>query len=164
MTENAIIIVVAITRGQAEAEVRSHQGLRPSSSFIIVVVVVVGIVVIVVVAETPPADRRRPIDGSPLAPVRCIGMCSTTSMDASSSSSSSSSSSRRRSPANLERIPPSHPPLASSSDERRRYRGTVDGVRGEARTRKINDPPRAVAEIDGVEVVGGGGVFLKPCC
>ncbi len=100
MTENAIIIVVAITRGQAESEVRSQEvveppGLRPSSSFIIVVVVVVGIVVIVVVAETPPADGRRPIDGSPLTLVRCIGMCSTTTMPASSSSSSSSLSSQR---------------------------------------------------------------------
>jgi hypothetical protein len=71
MTENAIIIVVAITRGQAQVEVWPQevveaQGLRPSLSFIIVVVVVVGIVVIVVVAETPPADGRRPIDGSPL--------------------------------------------------------------------------------------------------
>ena len=88
MTENVIIIVFAITRGQAEAEVRSQevvepQGLRPSSSFIIVVVVVVGIVAIVVIAETPPADGRRPIDSSPLAPVRCIGMCSATTMDAS---------------------------------------------------------------------------------
>jgi hypothetical protein len=53
--------------------------------FIIVVVVVVSIVLIVVIAETPPADGRRPIDRSPLAPVRCIGMCSTTTMDASSS-------------------------------------------------------------------------------
>jgi hypothetical protein len=39
-----------------------------------VVVVVVGIVVVVVIIETPPADRRRTIDGSPLAPVGCIGM------------------------------------------------------------------------------------------
>jgi hypothetical protein len=34
-----------------------------------VVVVVVGIVVVVVIVETPPADGRRTIDGSPLAPV-----------------------------------------------------------------------------------------------
>ncbi len=63
MPENGIIIIIAITRGQAEAEVWLQevvkpQGLRPSSSFIIVLVVVVGIVVIVVVVvtETPPAD------------------------------------------------------------------------------------------------------------
>ncbi len=44
--------------------------------------------------------------------------------------------------------------LAAVGDdgERRRYCGTVDGVGGEARTRKINDASRAVAEIDGVEV------------
>jgi hypothetical protein len=62
MTENAIIIIVAITQGEAEAEVWLQevvkpQGLRPSSLFIIVIVVVVGIVVIVVIAETPPSDR-----------------------------------------------------------------------------------------------------------
>ncbi len=45
-------------------------------------------------------------------------------------------------------------------EERRRYRGTVDGVGGEARTRKINGSPRAVAEIDGVEVGRGGGVII----
>jgi hypothetical protein len=50
--------------------------------------------------------------------------------------------------------------LAAFGDngERRRYHGTVDGVGGEARTRKINDPSRAVAEIDGVEVGRGGGL------
>jgi hypothetical protein len=49
--------------------------------------------------------------------------------------------------------------LAAFGDdvERRRYRGTVDGVGGEVRTRKINDPSRAVAEVDGVEVGRGGG-------
>jgi hypothetical protein len=41
--------------------------------------------------------------------------------------------------------------------ERRRYRGTVDGVGGEAWMQKINGPPRAVAKIDGVKVGRGGG-------
>ncbi len=52
--------------------------------------------------------------------------------------------------------------LAAVGDdgERRRYRGTVDGIGGEARTRKINGPPRAVAEINGVKVGGGGGVIV----
>jgi hypothetical protein len=94
MTENAIIVVVTITQGQAEAEVWLQEvieppGLRPSLSFIIVVVIAIGIVVIVVIAETPPADGQWPIDGLPLAPVRCIGMCSTTMMSVSLSSSSS---------------------------------------------------------------------------
>ncbi len=165
MTENAIIIIVTITRGQAEAEVWLQevvkpQGLRPSLPFIIVVVIVIGIVVIVIIAEILLANGRRPIDGLPLTPVRCIGMCSTTTMDASLSSSLSSLLSQRRSPVNLVRIPPSHPPLASSSEKRRRYRGTVDGVGGEARTQKINDPPCAVAKIDGVEVGRGGGGLL----
>jgi hypothetical protein len=49
-----------------------------------VIVIVVGIVVVVVVvAETPPADGRRPIDGLPLTPFGCIGMCSMTTMAAS---------------------------------------------------------------------------------
>ena len=52
--------------------------------------------------------------------------------------------------------------LAAVGDdgERRRYHGTVDGVGGEARTRKINGPPFAVAEIDGAEVGRGGGVII----
>ncbi len=53
-----------------------------------VVVIVVGIIVVVIIVETPPADGQRMIDGSPLAPVGCIGMCSTTIMAASSSLSS----------------------------------------------------------------------------
>ncbi len=45
--------------------------------------------------------------------------------------------------------------------ERRRYRGTVDGVGGEARTQKINGPLCAVAKIDGVKVGGGGGGYCN---
>jgi hypothetical protein len=52
--------------------------------------------------------------------------------------------------------------LAAVGDdrERRRYHGTVDGVGGEARTRKINDPSRAVAE-SMASKSGGGGVIVK---
>ena len=53
--------------------------------------------------------------------------------------------------------------LAAVGDdgERRRYRGTVDGVGREARMQKINGPPRAVAKIDGVEVRGEGGGYCN---
>ncbi len=53
--------------------------------------------------------------------------------------------------------------LAAFGDdgERRRYRGMVDGVGGEARMQKINDPSRAVAEINGVEVGRGGGGYRE---
>ncbi len=44
------------------------------------VVIVIGIVIVVVIVKTPPADGRQLIDGSPLAPVGCIGMCSMTTM------------------------------------------------------------------------------------
>jgi hypothetical protein len=49
--------------------------------------------------------------------------------------------------------------LAAIGDdgEQRQYRGMVDGVEGEARTQKINDPSCAIAKIDGVEVGRGGG-------
>jgi hypothetical protein len=40
--------------------------------------------------------------------------------------------------------------------ERRRYRGTLGEVGGEARMRNFSIPPRAIAENDGVEVRGGG--------
>jgi hypothetical protein len=51
--------------------------------------------------------------------------------------------------------------LAAVGDdrERRRYRGAVDGVGEEARTRKINGPPRAGAKIDGIKVGRGGGLL-----
>jgi hypothetical protein len=45
-----------------------------------VVIVVVGIVIAVVIMETPPEDGQWPIDGSPFAPVGCIGMGSMTMM------------------------------------------------------------------------------------
>ncbi len=44
---------------------------------------------------------------------------------------------------------------------RHRYRGTVDGVGGEAWTQKINDSSRAVDEINGVEVGRGGGGYRE---
>jgi hypothetical protein len=136
-TENAIAHrLCPVTRGQAEARVRSRevvvsQGLGPSLSSsssgwksiegsktcfahraAANVVVVIGNVVVVVVGETSPADGRRPIDGSPLAPVGCIGICSTTTTTAFLSTSSlPPSSSRWRSPVNLARIPP----IASSA-------------------------------------------------
>ncbi len=49
--------------------------------------------------------------------------------------------------------------LAAVGDdgERRWYHRLVDGVGGEARMQKINGPPCAVAEINGVKVGGGGG-------
>jgi hypothetical protein len=52
--------------------------------------------------------------------------------------------------------------LAAVGDdgERRRYHGTVDGVGGEALTRKINGSPFAVAKIDGAEVGRGGGFII----
>ncbi len=51
--------------------------------------------------------------------------------------------------------------LAAVGDdgEWRRYRGTVDGVGGETRMQKINDPPCAIAKIDGIKV-GKEGVVI----
>jgi hypothetical protein len=50
--------------------------------------------------------------------------------------------------------------LAAVGDDRERrwYRGMVDGVGGEVRTQKINDPSWAVAEIHGVKVGRGRGL------
>jgi hypothetical protein len=159
MTENTIIVIVAITWGQAEAEVWLQeviepQGLRPSLLFIIVIVIIV--IVIVILAEAPPADSWWPIDGSSLALVRCIGMCSTTMMAASLLSALLSLLSRRQLPANLA-LPTSHPPLALSRDERRWYHGRIEWVGSEAQMQKINGSPCAVAKIGGVEIGGGGG-------
>ncbi len=56
--------------------------------------------------------------------------------------------------------PPNDSAAAAATSAAHRYRGTVDGVGGEARKQKINGPPHAIAQIDGVKVGGGGGVLL----
>jgi hypothetical protein len=73
-----------------------------------VIVVVIGIVVIVNVVETPPADGQWPINDLPLAPVGCIGMCSTTTMATSLLSSLSSLLSRWQLPARWRQRGPRH--------------------------------------------------------